>query len=386
MKHSYWHKRGQSLPLVALLMIILIAFVGLSVDVGNAYGQQRRMQNAANAGALAGANTVLEAQSHLALGWGNAKVWEQIKYALAGNRVDTDDSIYSYEAYYITKSGGSFIKTAIPTSGSIPSSNLVRIEIAVTERVDTYFARIIRRNSFNVNADGAACFGNFDKGIFPIGVPEMLQDTWPQNSGSNKKGDPLHQLYRPQSSNDAVPDLSKTYKPSDPLYDTWDERALSKMFLFIPVTQGSGGLPGAHAAWHAWDSKSSGSELKEDLTWPGRFAAEYLEKKEAGGGTPDRILERGDIIDGKPGVTAGNADKGLETLVLPTPKDILIPIYDDVDKDTGSEYRFYRLASVRIVGYEVGGKQVGVKVPGKGDYILMQYLGDGSGGTAFNCQ
>lgn len=48
-------QHGQTLILVALAMVVLLLFVGLAVDVGVWYGQRRKMQNAADAGALAGA-------------------------------------------------------------------------------------------------------------------------------------------------------------------------------------------------------------------------------------------------------------------------------------------------------------------------------------------
>jgi Flp pilus assembly protein TadG len=46
---------GAVLVQVALMMVVLLLFVGLAVDGGNAYFERRHMQNAADAGALAGA-------------------------------------------------------------------------------------------------------------------------------------------------------------------------------------------------------------------------------------------------------------------------------------------------------------------------------------------
>ena len=46
---------GQSLIYVTLAMLVLLGFVALAIDVGNLYAERRRMQNAADAGALAGA-------------------------------------------------------------------------------------------------------------------------------------------------------------------------------------------------------------------------------------------------------------------------------------------------------------------------------------------
>ncbi len=55
-----WNKRetesGQSIVILVLGLIGLLAFAGLVFDGGTAYAQYRRMQNAADAGALAGAN------------------------------------------------------------------------------------------------------------------------------------------------------------------------------------------------------------------------------------------------------------------------------------------------------------------------------------------
>lgn len=51
-------QRGQTLILVALMMVVLLAFVALALDGGNAYLQRRQMQTAADAGALAGAKAL----------------------------------------------------------------------------------------------------------------------------------------------------------------------------------------------------------------------------------------------------------------------------------------------------------------------------------------
>lgn len=48
-------EEGQAIIQVTLSLLVLIAFVALAVDTGNTYGQRRQMQNAADAGALAGA-------------------------------------------------------------------------------------------------------------------------------------------------------------------------------------------------------------------------------------------------------------------------------------------------------------------------------------------
>ena len=54
-----WVRRrqdGQALVQVAVAMVVLLGFVSLAIDVGHLYAERRRMQNAADAGALAGAH------------------------------------------------------------------------------------------------------------------------------------------------------------------------------------------------------------------------------------------------------------------------------------------------------------------------------------------
>ena len=49
------NERGQTLVIIALFMVAVVGMAALVLDGGHAYAQRRRMQNAADAGALAGA-------------------------------------------------------------------------------------------------------------------------------------------------------------------------------------------------------------------------------------------------------------------------------------------------------------------------------------------
>ena len=55
MKRSIRADDGQTLIYVALGMVVLLGFVALAIDGGHLYAERRAMQNAADAGALAGA-------------------------------------------------------------------------------------------------------------------------------------------------------------------------------------------------------------------------------------------------------------------------------------------------------------------------------------------
>ncbi len=57
---------GQALAQVALLLVVLLAFLALAVDVGQVYLKRRQLQNAADAGALEGARYICFEENNVA--------------------------------------------------------------------------------------------------------------------------------------------------------------------------------------------------------------------------------------------------------------------------------------------------------------------------------
>ena len=55
-ENTFFNEHGQSLIIVALIMVALIAMLAFALDGGNTYFQRRNAQNAADAAAIAGAN------------------------------------------------------------------------------------------------------------------------------------------------------------------------------------------------------------------------------------------------------------------------------------------------------------------------------------------
>ena len=53
-----WSRHGQALVHSAVILVVLMLLLGLAIDAGLAYAVRRQMQNAADAGALAGASMV----------------------------------------------------------------------------------------------------------------------------------------------------------------------------------------------------------------------------------------------------------------------------------------------------------------------------------------
>ncbi|HNS51332.1 MAG TPA: Tad domain-containing protein [Anaerolineae bacterium] len=101
---------GQAVVQVAIAMVFLLAILALAIDVGHLYAERRRMQNAADAGALAGAR---------ALCFGDASQWqsEAEKYAalnfnpLAPAGSQTAEASLSDDGWTVT------VVTTEPTTG-----------------------------------------------------------------------------------------------------------------------------------------------------------------------------------------------------------------------------------------------------------------------------
>jgi hypothetical protein len=148
-------EEGQNLVLVALAMIVILAFAALVLDAGFAYAQRRRMQNAADAGTLAGVR-------ELALEGSDSEIYAKIdEYTRVRNGAD------SFEATYVP--GGETIG-----GGTIPEDTTgVRVRAVMT--FPTFFAGVIGIPEMTANAEAAASFSAIASamGLVPIAVQDL---------------------------------------------------------------------------------------------------------------------------------------------------------------------------------------------------------------------
>jgi hypothetical protein len=148
-------EEGQNLVLVALAMIVILAFAALVLDAGFAYAQRRRMQNAADAGTLAGVR-------ELALEGSDSEIYAKIdEYTRVRNGAD------SFEATYVP--GGETIG-----GGTIPEDTTgVRVRAVMT--FPTFFAGVIGIPEMTANAEAAASFSAIASamGLVPIAVQDF---------------------------------------------------------------------------------------------------------------------------------------------------------------------------------------------------------------------
>jgi hypothetical protein len=129
--------RGQVLVLLALGLLALVAMVALAVDGGHIYRQRRAMQNAADAGALAGAYELCYGEESQIVPMGE-------EYAIDRNGAD-----------------GAIVEWVTDT---------ISVTVTATETVSTYFAGVIGFREVEVSADATAICGRAAAGglIWPI--------------------------------------------------------------------------------------------------------------------------------------------------------------------------------------------------------------------------
>ncbi|HOQ98432.1 MAG TPA: pilus assembly protein TadG-related protein [Anaerolineae bacterium] len=141
-------ERGQTLVVVAVLIVGLVAFLGLVIDGGNVYAERRQMQNAADAAALAGAREWARTQ-----GSDPAAVYAAVEqYA---NQFDEPER------------GIDVVASAIITG--------THVTVTVSETVPAYFIPVIGISSLQVGAVARA--GVYEVttsgcGLLPLTVKE----------------------------------------------------------------------------------------------------------------------------------------------------------------------------------------------------------------------
>ncbi len=423
MKPHHRRAHGQSLVLLTLLMLVLIGFVGLSVDVGHAYGQQRRLQNAANAGALGAMNTWLYKQANVGTVT-NYKVWANVEKSLAANgiQVKNPDGAYTYRVEYIKQGvAGGTLLAAYPeeiglafdstTKDNAPPKNISRIRVTVRHRLETFFARAVGRNTLTVNANGDACFGHYGLDIYPIGFPMNFTPNDPRDPAKR-----YHRIYRLVDNGNGVTDAGDTLTeilPSDPYWATSSSGAFGdyeliirdKLVVYMPIDNWDNSLAGTHVAWLSWENNQSGSDLDESLTPPGNLGANFTEAPTPNNpinyrddaaypndpwdmphnGTP----EEKDWIGGRTGVV-GAVSNELEQLLF---EKIRLPVYNASGQygSSAAETAFHwaKTGRVSLVGFRLSSLK-GIRAPHASGspppkYLLVQYFGDATNGTANSC-
>ena len=148
------NSRGQAIVIFAGGLIAIILGVGLVVDVGFAWAQQRNAQNGADAAARAGAVVLAK---HQAEGTSSTSTGFDVWNAIQSTAVTNQVTIGPGEAHY-TNWQGTDIGNDVVAGGAIPSG-AAGVRVTATRLQETYLVRVVGINQWDVKQDATAVSG-----------------------------------------------------------------------------------------------------------------------------------------------------------------------------------------------------------------------------------
>ena len=162
---------GQVVVLLAVAMIGLLAIVGLALDGGMLYWNQRRAQNGADAAAIAGTTALISQVLDESYACGTSieqPIIAKINEYTFNNEVPNADTGQNVEAYYLTEdSAKNRIDVINPSTGEawkvgdtghIPCVNVVGLRVQASFPQDTFLAGVIGIVKTNVTVEASAIY------------------------------------------------------------------------------------------------------------------------------------------------------------------------------------------------------------------------------------
>jgi hypothetical protein len=169
-------EKGQALVLVVFAIIALLVVLGLAVDGGMIILDRRRMQNASDAGALAG--TRLLARAICGDGADDAAIVAEVNHYAERNGVpDTDGQPGNGINDNVAADYVNFDEVVLGRvgAGAIPNGST---GVSVTARINrpTYFVSLIGIDTAGASAAAMAMTGppSIGSGVRPFGLPEQV--------------------------------------------------------------------------------------------------------------------------------------------------------------------------------------------------------------------
>lgn len=172
-------ERGQVLVIVAAGLLVMIAMVGLVIDGGYAWGQQRDTQNASDASAEAGALLLAHnlpyqhATPPQTAPNGNAEVRAEVLRTATTYDVTVEEAWYT--DFFGNRVGGApLIGPGQLPSGPAPAS-AEGVQVTATKTFDTFVAQVVGMNEFTARTDATAIAGYIDGigrgNVLPLTIP-----------------------------------------------------------------------------------------------------------------------------------------------------------------------------------------------------------------------
>lgn len=158
-------QRGQAMPIIALMILILIAMVGLAVDGGAMYADRRTAQNSSDAAAMAGASVMLDRYNTMVLNYaydvdGTAQDDQDIDAAITGYATKHGIPRSNLEAYYVRDNKQVIGTTQVGQTGLVPWTQGAK-GIVVKNRAEStaFFMKIFGWDKVGASSTSSAFMG-----------------------------------------------------------------------------------------------------------------------------------------------------------------------------------------------------------------------------------
>jgi hypothetical protein len=345
--------RGQSIPLIALMILVLVAMVGLSVDVGNTFAEERRAVAASNAASLGAMDAYIRRNAATT----TDTIYQRIDASFRENGIDlAANPNLRLNATYLDAEGQP-ISNALPTitqgdSSPVPD-NVAYIQVRIDGVVDTYFARVVGRDDLPLNATSYAGTCPANSGVYPIAVSnEKLSEFKFRDFGDNEYTEIETGPYRNYTS--------------------------SRLYVQDNTPGGFSWLRWMDGIGANGTNANSNAELSASLTGDGNIAAGFDEAPWPNVSSPPRPtvypeqpgqLNVGDWVWGSTGFNASTSRMAALDSHIEVGTRMILPIYDTyVGQGSNAQFRVVRLGLFVVLDY---GRE-----PQKGPWIEMIFLGD----------
>jgi len=176
MENSMQNERGQTIVLVAFLIVILLLALGIAIDGGMMIVERRRMQGAADAGSLAGAHrlisTVCDSESS---DTADAAIWAEVVEYARRNGVQETNRISGHYVKFDGNTVVDYVPQVMVGDGVVPTGAIgVAVNVGIERQ--TFFMGFIGIDRGGAQAEATAVTGPplTGGGLRPYGVPEGL--------------------------------------------------------------------------------------------------------------------------------------------------------------------------------------------------------------------
>ena len=172
-------QRGQVLVLVALGIVAMLTVLGLIIDGGYVYAQQRGAQNGSDAASTAGALVIAQNLPYRALGQAGPKDDGDVADAVLASA--TSNGIPAYKAYY-TDLNGQVLGDEVG-DGTLPAGAW-GVKVDADRSFDTFFISVVGINDLKASTTATAIAGYVENAgagnvlpiIFPLNIIYCLNN------------------------------------------------------------------------------------------------------------------------------------------------------------------------------------------------------------------